>query len=66
MKKSEHILMWHIIYCVLIEKYKDHQLIGQMKAYSECHIKSDLLLVCMIEDETLKLVDIGSHSELFE
>ena len=50
----------------LVEKYKDHQLVGQMKDYRECHIKPDLLLVYMIEDETLKLVDIGSHSELFE
>jgi len=50
----------------LVEKYKDHQLVGQMKDYRECHIKPDLLLVYMIEDETLKLVDIGSHSELFD
>jgi mRNA interferase YafQ len=50
----------------LVEKYKDHQLVGQMKDYRECHIKPDLLLVYMIEDETLKLIDIGSHSELFE
>ena len=50
----------------LIEKYKDHQLIGKMKDFRECHIKPDLLLIYMIEDETLKLVDIGSHSELFD
>ena len=50
----------------LVEKYKDHQLIGKMKDYRECHIKPDLLLIYMIEDNTLKLVDIGSHSELFD
>ena len=50
----------------LVEKYKDHQLVGQMKDFRECHIKPDLLLIYMIEDETLKLVDIGSHSELFD
>jgi len=50
----------------LLEKYKDHQLIGNMKDFKECHIKSDLLLIYMIEDNTLKLVDIGSHSELFD
>ena len=49
----------------LMEKYKDHQLIGNMQDCRECHIKPDLLLIYMIEDETLKLVDIGSHSELF-
>ena len=49
----------------LAEKYKDHQLIGKLKEFRECHIKPDLLLIYMIEDNTLKLVDIGSHSELF-
>ena len=50
----------------LIEKYKDHQLSGNMKDLRECHIKPDLLLIYLIEDNTLKLVDIGSHSELFD
>ncbi|MDQ7046179.1 MAG: type II toxin-antitoxin system YafQ family toxin [Sulfurovum sp.] len=50
----------------LIDKYKDHQLKGNMKAFRECHIKPDLLLVYMIEEKVLKLVDIGSHSELFD
>jgi len=49
----------------LEDKYKDHQLKGNMKDFRECHIKPDLLLVYMIEDNVLKLVDIGSHSELF-
>ncbi|MEA2019351.1 MAG: type II toxin-antitoxin system YafQ family toxin [Campylobacterota bacterium] len=50
----------------LAEKYKDHQLIGKLKEFRECHIKPDLLLIYLIEDDTLKLVDIGSHSELFK
>jgi mRNA interferase YafQ len=50
----------------LIEKYKDHQLKGELKDFRECHIKPDLLLIYKIEDDILKLVDIGSHSELFE
>jgi mRNA interferase YafQ len=50
----------------LEEKYKDHQLIGKLKEFRECHIKPDLLLIYMVEDSTLKLVDIGSHSELFK
>lgn len=29
----------------LVEKYKDHQLIGSMKEFRECHIKPDLLLI---------------------
>ena len=43
----------------LEDKYKDHQLKGNMKEFRECHIKPDLLLVYMVEDATLKLVDIG-------
>lgn len=50
----------------LLAKYKDHQLICKMKDFRECHIKPDLLLIYMIEDGTLKLVDIGTHSELFD
>lgn len=50
----------------LSEKYKDHQLTGKLKEFRECHIKPDLLLIYMIEDNTLKFADIGSHSELFK
>lgn len=46
--------------------YKDHQLQGELKEYRECHIKGDLLLVYQIrkKEQTLVLVDIGSHSYL--
>jgi mRNA interferase YafQ len=50
----------------LDEKYKDHQLKGKWKDYRECHIKPDLLLVYKINDDKLELIDIGSHSELFD
>ena len=50
----------------LAEKYQDHQLKGSLKVFRECHIKPDLLLVYMIDDDVLKLVDIGSHCELFD
>jgi len=50
----------------LISKYKDHQLKGDMKDFRECHIKPDLLLIYIIDIDTLKLVDIGSHSDLFD
>ncbi len=50
----------------LADKYKDHQLQGNLKEFRECHIKPDLLLIYYIENNTLKLVDIGSHSQLFE
>lgn len=50
----------------LAQKYKDHQLRGNMKEFRECHVKPDLLLIYLLEDRTIKLVDIGSHSELFK
>jgi mRNA interferase YafQ len=48
-------------------KYKDHQLIGSMKEYRECHIQNDLLLVYQKHNDILilLLIDIGSHSEVF-
>ena len=60
-------VVYNLLYDVkLVDKYKDHQLVGKLKDFRECHVKPDLLLIYMIEDNTLKLVDIGSHSELFK
>ncbi len=51
----------------LPQKYKDHQLKGELEEYRECHVRADFLLVYrIIEDElVLVLVDIGTHSYLF-
>ncbi|EMG98449.1 type II toxin-antitoxin system mRNA interferase toxin, HP0892 family [Helicobacter pylori] len=51
----------------LAPKYKDHPLKGALKDFRECHLKPDLLLVCQIkkQENTLFLVRLGSHSELF-
>jgi mRNA interferase YafQ len=49
----------------LPERCRDHSLSGKWKAYRECHLKPDLLLVYRKPDaETLQLVRLGSHSEL--
>jgi mRNA interferase YafQ len=51
---------------VLQEKYRDHGLGGNWKNHRECHIKSDRLLIYKRPDnQTLRLVRMGSHSELF-
>ncbi len=47
------------------DKYKDHQLTGNWKEFRELHIQPDWLLIYKIEDDTLTLIRIGSHSELF-
>ncbi len=45
---------------------KDHQLMGELQHYRECHIKGDLLLIYQIRKEELLLVlvDLGTHSYL--
>jgi len=45
---------------------KDHELKGNWQGYREFHVSGDLLLIYKIENETLYLVRIGSHSQLFE
>ncbi len=51
---------------VLPEKHRDHGLGGYWKSYRECHLKPDLLLIYKKpDDKTLRLVRMGSHSELF-
>jgi mRNA interferase YafQ len=43
----------------------DHAMTGQWKAHRDCHIRPDLVLVYIKPDAaTLKLIRIGSHSEL--
>lgn len=46
-------------------KIKDHPLVGNWEGFRECHIKFDLLLIYQIYQDELRLVEIGSHSELF-
>lgn len=49
-------------------KYQDHKLTGELRGYRECHIKPNLLLIYMIYKEKLLLIliNMGSHSDLFE
>jgi len=50
----------------LPDKYKDHQLTGELGSLRECHVKGDLLLVYQIRKNELLLilVDIETHSYL--
>ena len=46
-------------------RHYDHALIGEWKDHRDCHIKPDLVLIYQIPDAfTLRLVRLGSHSEL--
>lgn len=49
----------------LPEEAKDHPLKGNWKECREFHISGDLLVVYRIKDDTLELITIGSHSEIF-
>jgi len=44
---------------------KDHQLKGNWQGYREFHISGDILVIYKIMDNTLYLIRIGTHSELF-
>ena len=50
------------------KEMKPHKLKGNYKDNWECHIKPDLLIIWyQIEDpQTIRLVRIGSHSDLFK
>lgn len=51
--------------CLPLE-YKPHYLIGNYKGCLECHVENDLLLVWIDEEQqVIKLVRLGTHSELF-
>lgn len=48
------------------QEYKPHWLIGDYKGYMECHVENDLLLIWFDErKELIKLIRLGTHSELF-
>jgi mRNA interferase YafQ len=48
-------------------KRRDHGLNGGYLGYRECHIKPDFLLIYKLEKatDTLYVVELGSHSEIF-
>jgi len=51
---------------VLAVSYRDHALKGDWLGCRELHLKPDLLLIYRkVGDNTLQLIRIGSHSELF-
>ncbi|RLA06950.1 MAG: type II toxin-antitoxin system mRNA interferase toxin, RelE/StbE family [Gammaproteobacteria bacterium] len=44
---------------------KDHALKRQWQGFREFHVSGDLLVIYQIIDNTVRLVRIGSHSQLF-
>jgi len=73
LKMSDKLYMKYILYVTTLLKgellpteAKDHQLLGELKECREFHISGDLLVLYKIEENTLKLIRIGTHSQLFE
>jgi mRNA interferase YafQ len=49
----------------LAERYHDHPLSGEWAGFRDCHVWPDLVLIYEKPDAyTLRLVRLGSHSEL--
>lgn len=49
----------------LAPQHCDHPLTGDWKDHRDCHIKPDLILIyCKPDVNTLRLVRLGSHSQL--
>jgi mRNA interferase YafQ len=62
----EQVLAFLLADVRLPDKHKDHKLFGEWEGCRECHVKPNLLLVYeKPDDETLKLVRLGSHAEVF-
>lgn len=45
---------------------RDHPLLGNWADTCEFHISGDLLVIYRIHDQTLELLRIGTHSQLFK
>ena len=49
----------------LAARFRDHALSGNWSDHRDCHVKPDLVLIYQkAEPDTLRLVRLGSHSEL--
>ncbi len=65
-KLLEELLALLLLDSLLAARHSDHALIGEWKDHRECHLKPDLLLIYSKPDAgTLRLVRLGSHSDLF-
>lgn len=49
----------------LPSKFRDHTLKGGYAGCRECHLKPDLLLIYVQTGDELRLIRLGSHSDLF-
>ena len=46
-------------------KYQDHALTGDWTGCRECHVEPDWLLIYEADDDEIRFLATGSHSDLF-
>jgi mRNA interferase YafQ len=49
----------------LAAHYREHPLQGPWRGCRDCHLRSDVVLIYQRSETSIRLVRIGSHSELF-
>ena len=51
---------------IVPDSYYPHPLHGDFKGFMECHVEGDMLLLWFdVDNQTIKLARLGSHSEVF-
>lgn len=66
MSRLREILVLLVDGVALPARCRDHPLSGEWKAYRDCHIEPDWLLIYKVEGNDLYLVRTGTHSDLFK
>ena len=71
-KFTDKLYLKYVVYITTLLKEEllpiealNHSLKGDYLRYKEFHISGNLLIIYHIEEDTLKLVRIGTHSEFF-
>ncbi|GHT87306.1 addiction module toxin, RelE/StbE family [Spirochaetia bacterium] len=49
----------------LPERYREHQLHGDLEGFTECHALNDLLLMYIPDEDKVTFSRAGTHSDLF-
>ena len=50
----------------LLDKHRDHALVGHWQPSRDCHVEPDWILIYTADEETLRLERTGTHSDLFK
>jgi len=65
-QKLKQVLLSLIAEEQLVERFKDHPLIGNYKDRRECHIEPDWLLIYKLIGSEIIFERTGTHTDLFD